>query len=305
MAASTVPPETLLLSPATMLTTLRCRIAAWGPVLTAGVRLAVAMALLGAASQVLAQQANVHRWTTGNMPPGAVGQLQLQRGGPLPGYFQPVEIIAPAGTEVALANANQFAAAEPAPLKAGLLIGSVYRLRVTNIPLHLGQELFPTVELINRLYPPVGQELRFTIPIELSSDDLELALQGRFITRVIYLEDPRRALPVAAAANAPNWFDAAPGRDPLAVADALGRPVAILRMGGRLPDAEDLVSPEFLYGSPPWLHFRNTEPAAGPSVVPGAMPAAPAPNGAPMGAPMGAPPGGQPAVPEGPAEKRT
>jgi len=40
--------------------------------------------------------------------------------------------------------------------------------------------------------------------------------------------------------------------DPLEVADRLGRPVAIVRLGGRLPDA---MGPDqrFLYGSPPVL----------------------------------------------------
>ena len=40
--------------------------------------------------------------------------------------------------------------------KAGLLIGSVYRLRVTSIPLAEGLEVFPTIEVIDRLYAPLG-----------------------------------------------------------------------------------------------------------------------------------------------------
>ena len=89
--------------------------------------------------------------------------------------------------------------------------------------------------MIDRLYPPPGQALRFPIPIELTLEDLELALDGRYVVRVIYLEDPRLALPVAQPADEPLWMDAGPGNDPLRMADELGRPVAILRLGGRLP----------------------------------------------------------------------
>ena len=81
-----------------------------------------------------AQEPGVHYWHHGVMPPGAIGSRQLQRGGPLPGFFQPVEIKAPAGVLISLAVANQFDPAPEAPRRVGLLIGSVYRLRVTNIP---------------------------------------------------------------------------------------------------------------------------------------------------------------------------
>ena len=76
-------------------------------------------------------------------------------------------------------------------------IGPVYRLQVTDIPNNEGLEIFPTVEVIDRLYPPPGLALRFPIPIELTQDELELAARGAFVTRVIYVEDPHQALPIA------------------------------------------------------------------------------------------------------------
>ena len=39
---------------------------------------------------------------------------------------------------------------------AGMLIGQVYRLRVTNIPHQPGVEVFPTIQVIDRLYPPLS-----------------------------------------------------------------------------------------------------------------------------------------------------
>ncbi len=210
----------------------------------------VVLLCLGLGTPAAAQQPPVHYWHQGAMPPGAIGSLQLQRGGPLPGYFQPVKIKAPDGALISLAEAGTFGPAQQGPVTVGMLIGPVYRIRVTNIPSEYGREVFPTVEVINRLYAPPGTETRFPIEVELTLVELQLALSGKFVTRVIYLEDPQRALPIRQGAQGTNWFEAGPNHDPLAIADQLGRPVAILRLGGRLPDAEG-PSIDFLYGCPP------------------------------------------------------
>jgi hypothetical protein len=120
---------------------------------------------------------------------------------------------------------------------AGMQIGPVYRLRITDIPNHPGLELFPTIEVLDRLYPPQGLALRYPIPVELTQDELELAVQNMFVTRVIYIEDPSLALPVRQQQGGEQpWMEARPGDDPLVAADSLGRPVAILRIGGRVPN---------------------------------------------------------------------
>jgi hypothetical protein len=123
-------------------------------------------------------------------------------------------------------------------------IAPVYRLRVTEIPNNPGVEIFPTVELIDRTYPPPGLKLKFPVPIELTLDELELAARGSFVTRIIYVEDPRQALPIAQAGEdeTQRWVEARSGADPVVEADELGRPIAILRMGGRVPGAEQIAA---------------------------------------------------------------
>jgi len=91
--------------------------------------------------------------------------------------------------------------------------------------------------------------------IELTREDLQFALDGKFVTRVIYLEDPRAALPLQQDPRGEQWFEVGPGRDPLAEADLLGRPVAILRMGARLPDNNTGPDMQFLYGCPPLVRY--------------------------------------------------
>jgi hypothetical protein len=226
---------------------------------------------LGAQGALWAQSPSVHYLHHGAMPPGAIGSGQLQRGGPLPGFFQPVEIKAPSGALISLAVDSRFEQPQTAPRRIGLLIGAVYRLRVTNIRLAEGAEVFPTIELIDRLYAPTGQQCRFAIPIDIAEDDLKMALAGKFVTRVIYLEDPHKALPARKDPQTQDWFDTGPGEDPLALADGLGRPVAILRLGARLPDAGEVKDPTFLYGSPCFVSLPsgpNSLVAQPPSAVP-------------------------------------
>ena len=55
------------------------------------------------------------------MPPGAIGSQQLQRGGPFPGFFQPVEIKAPDGVLISLAEEGRFGEPQKAPIRVGLL----------------------------------------------------------------------------------------------------------------------------------------------------------------------------------------
>jgi len=191
-----------------------------------------------------------HFQNKADAPPGVIAQRQLQRGGPLPGYFQPVEVTGPAGTLIALAAEGAFSERASNKLLAGMLIGPVYRLKVGGIPGHEGAEVFPTIEVIDRLYPPPGQAARFPIPIVLTAEDLRFALDGRYVLRVIYLEDNRTAPPVRDLPGEQRSYEAAPAQDPLEVADRLGRPVAIVRMGSRVPLADEDPS-GFAYHDPP------------------------------------------------------
>jgi hypothetical protein len=218
---------------------------------------------------------SVHQLHSTLMPPGAIAREQLVRDSSFRGYFQPVELYGPEGSSISLVMDGRFLKSQPSPVRAGMLIGKVYRFRVTGIKRNEGFEVFPTVEVINRMYPPKGQATRFPIPIELTEDDLELAITGRFVTRVIYLEDPRTALPLPQNGKQQRYYEVAPDQDPVQVADGLGRPMAILRMGSRTPSANEPIA-SFAYGSPPLLVFpRLNEPE---EVKPPRQARAPFPN---------------------------
>ena len=77
-----------------------------------------------------------------------------------------------------------------------------------------------------------------------------MAAEGLFVTRVIYLEDPTNPVVIQDQANRQRFFDVRFNEDPLRVADQLGRPMAILRLGSKQPRM-DRQTGRFMFSSPP------------------------------------------------------
>lgn len=215
--------------------------------------------LVGSAATLRAQEPPRHQLYHADLPTGTIGQLQMMKKGRRADYFQPVEVKAPDGAGISLVEDGAFRETFETRALVGMMIGHVYQLKVTNIPLNEGVELFPTIELIDRLCPPPGQELRFPIPIELTLEELDLAASGRYVTRVIYLEDPRTALPVREDPNQQRYYEVDSDVDVLEAADRIGRPMAILRIGSRVPTEADLAAGRLRQA--PFMKYRFPPPA--------------------------------------------
>ena len=92
--------------------------------------------------------------------------------------------------------------------------------------------------------------------LELTKEDLYAAIRGKFVTRVIYIENPETALPIASnTQDGQGYFDVSPKADPFLVAKMLGRPIAIIRIGGRAPEIDGEYDMMFLNDCPPFLHY--------------------------------------------------
>ena len=96
-------------------------------------------------------------------------------------------------------------------------------------------------------------------------EELELAIGGKFVTRVIYLEPPDNAFPNQKFSDQQKYFDVRAGEDPLEIANRLGRPMAILRIGGRLPEPEG-PSESFLFYSPPLFPYQRLSSVGAPAL---------------------------------------
>ena len=209
-----------------------------------------AMLLLVFTCQVIAQ-IPPHRFHDSNQLPGAVAYDQLMRRPQMNGYVQPYRFILPGNAEVEVWKNGGFEKVEQGA-SIGLMVGRVYRLKVTNIPRQPGTIVYPSIEIINRLYPPQGEADKHAVEVLFDQDDFDEVDKGNVITRVAYLENPNMALPVTQKRNEQQWYDTAAGEDPLKTAQNYGRPMAIIRIGSRVPDPADGVA--FHFGQPLVTH---------------------------------------------------
>jgi hypothetical protein len=265
------------MAPGPVRTRSRLRRPGTGPAALAGAVLWAVGVVLATGPVAYGQRDPVHYFHSADLPPGTIGPGQLLRGGPLPGYLQPVEIRVPDGSSVSVAVDGQYQPPQKTSVLVSMLIGPVYPVKVMGIHLHEGSEVFPTIELINRLYPPPGLASYFPVPVHITEEELKLALSGRFVTRVIYLEDPNEALPVRDRPDSQRFVDVLSDQDPLQAADRLGRPMAILRMGSRTPELD--AAGRITVASPPLVLLPKPKPLQ--SLKAGLEPPPPPPPGGP------------------------
>ncbi len=211
-------------------------------------------------------------------PPGVVPANSVIL---LPTDVQVVRFNGPDGVRVEVLEPSP----EPIPIPVdsdglatfGLRVGVSYRLRVSNLPGRPGAEFFPVVEIVGHLHRPEGIDpLKYPIRIMLNVDDFEdVVARGQLVTEVIYLEDPELALPLRLPKDEIPIATLGPAEDPLQVAAALGRVMAVVRMGGRTPLPGE-------YASPPLVGSIGAAcPFLGPTGGPCGLPCGPARGTAP------------------------
>jgi hypothetical protein len=177
-------------------------------------------------------------------------------------YFQPVRIELPGDGRVTFfSQPHERPLIKGSPAAAAMLIGPVYRLRLSDLAERPGAELYPTVELIDRLHPPPGQAATFPIPIPFTFEEIDRALDGALVSKVIYLEDPRVANLGLPEGSAPTEY-LAPNLNLLQMADRRGRPLALVRLGGRVPDAANPEPGFFGSGAPVAFTVESDQPQA-------------------------------------------
>lgn len=209
-----------------------------------------------------AQLARGHKLIGSNMAPGVASQRTLMGNRNLINHVQPVRLLTPENSSVGiLANGTTINATGPA-VSVGVLAGLVYRFKVDFVANEQQRTVYPSIELVDRLYPPAGLETQFPVPVVLTQDDLEQASAGKMVTKVIYLESGEGAVARRGSDREQPYFDVDGAEDPLHVAKGLGRPLVILRIGSRLPTIEELNQPSAFNSSTP---VPLPDPVQGPS----------------------------------------
>jgi uncharacterized repeat protein (TIGR01451 family) len=146
-----------------------------------------------------------------------------------------VEVLSPAPAPVPAGDGGGI-------ITVGLKRGVGYRLKVSGIPERPGRDLYPVIELVGHLHRPDGIDpAKYPIRVVFNQDDLNDTVdQGRLVTKVIYLEDPDQAIPFHLPKDEVSVLTLSPTEPPLRVAQALGRPVAIVRLGVRQPTIDEI-----------------------------------------------------------------
>jgi hypothetical protein len=132
--------------------------------------------------------------------------------------------------------------AEQTSPAAGLRPGYPYRFRISEFG-HKGVSLYPSIEVRGSLVPRPGLDVtKHPVPIAFTGDDIDRALEGRMITKVYYLEDADRALPVAGRPG--EALEGPSDSVEQAVEDARrrGRLMLIVRLGERPATTEELAA---------------------------------------------------------------
>ncbi len=110
--------------------------------------------------------------------------------------------------------------------------GYIYRLKITAIPGRAGAALYPTIEVAPTTPATDAYLAHNAIPIQLTDEDFQQVLDGgNFVTKVIYLPDPRFQELAVSGVETLVSTRLEPGIDPILEADKRGTILLIVRLG--------------------------------------------------------------------------
>lgn len=162
-------------------------------------------------------------------------------GQPIPAPLVAAKFLTPKGVRVTAYPGTSLSRMYETPATVGLRPGYVYRFELSNLPYYPGVSIFPEVELRGTLVPRPGMKyMDYPIPILLSESDIEKVIKGVVLTKVIYLEDPDKALPAEVGRDNPVEMPDASESEAFKAAFASGRLMAIVRVGNLKQTPEQL-----------------------------------------------------------------
>jgi hypothetical protein len=170
-----------------------------------------------------------------DMPPGVNGYWAGMLRQPSPADFTYVRLELPSPGQIEVYGLDPSRPVYLPQNWCGLAIGRLYRMKISGLEEFPGVELYPTVEVVDRTHPPPGREQEFAVPVRLTTDEIEHALSGRLVTKVLYVEQPQLASPFPTQ-DGMVIETLMPDRNLIKEADLRGRPLAIVRLGARTPD---------------------------------------------------------------------
>jgi uncharacterized repeat protein (TIGR01451 family) len=127
------------------------------------------------------------------------------------------------------------------PVTLGFRPGYAYRLAISDVPGFPQQVFSPTLEVRGTLVlSPKARNADFPAHIQFTEDELQRISLGAFVKKVIALERPDQALPVATKPDEPLEISVQSSRDPYIEAAERGQPLVVFQLGQRVLTPQEL-----------------------------------------------------------------
>jgi hypothetical protein len=210
----------------------------------------------------------------------------------MPPRSSEIRFLGPSGMHVGWQVGETFANNQlVAPGRYGFRQGFTYRLKINNIPGpgREGLTLYPTLQVYPG-HPSTDAYLAHTdIPMLITDEDLDQVESNNFVTKVVYLPDPKFQELAIAGVETLVSTKLEPGVDPVSEADRRGTIMAVLRIGNM-----DLENPNGMGGPSIQQTAYTVDGFQGQLIEPAPIGPAGTENGVPPVQMMGAPgyPGG-------------
>ncbi|MFO0951738.1 MAG: hypothetical protein U0835_11435 [Isosphaeraceae bacterium] len=187
-----------------------------------------------------------HVVTHGAPPPG--GMIQASMGAPdagppnggrrFPNVKSQVYFLDPDGMHIGWQTGGNggervyLPAQLTVPARYNFMQGYIYRLKLTEIPGRPNVSLYPTIEVAPSTPATDAYLTHNPIPIQFTAEDFDQVVDGgNFVTKVIYLPDPKYQELAIAGVETLVSTRLEPGVDPILEADKRGTILLIVRLG--------------------------------------------------------------------------
>ena len=119
------------------------------------------------------------------------------------------------------------------PARVSFERGNLYRLKLTKIPEFAGAELYPSLQVAAATVRTTATLEHSAVPLQFTKEDIDQAMAGNFVTKVVYQPDPKFQEQAIAGIETLVTQRLDAGVDPIAEADRRGTILAVMRLGNR------------------------------------------------------------------------
>jgi uncharacterized repeat protein (TIGR01451 family) len=192
---------------------------------------------------------------------------------PVASAFTYVKVVVPEGAKTTWYPSTPHAFSTASGVTVGLRPGYRYRLEVGGVGENKNATIWPSIEVRGALIHRQGMNVAdHPIPLILTEEDMARVLEGRYLSKIYFLEDPDKAINGPVPLGVPLEFSAASEEEAMKEARERGRMMIIVRFGERLWTPAELA----YENTPGTIYLPGTKsipiPSAPPHILFGGIP---------------------------------